>query len=80
VFISRRNGRRLTVHPAPDDPDLPACLAPLRHLLTRRFNPLPRIRVEEINDSPASGSPYLDVLRTCFDAMVEHRQVVLYRP
>jgi len=54
-------------------------LAPLRHMLTRSFQPVSRLTIETINDEDAAKSPYVDALRTAFDAMVDYRTVVLYR-
>jgi hypothetical protein len=62
-----------------DDPHIHSYLGPLRHLLTRAFQPLRRIAVETINQEKAPKSPYVDVLRTAFDVSVDYRQVILYR-
>jgi ATP-dependent Lhr-like helicase len=79
VAISRRNGRNLTFNVPHDDPHLPEYISPLRHLLTRQFQPVPRISIETINDEEAVHSPYLDVLRTTFDVTIDHKNVILYR-
>ncbi len=79
VFTSERRGKVLTIGLEPDDPDLPVCLAPLRHLLSRRFRPLIRIKVERINGQHAARSPYLDVFRTCFEVSVDFKEVVLWK-
>ena len=79
VLVSERRGKVLTIALEPDHPDLPACLAPLRHLLSRGFRPLTRIKVEKINGEPAAQSPYLDLLRTCFEVSVDFREVLLWK-
>jgi ATP-dependent Lhr-like helicase len=63
----------------PDDPDLPSYMISLRHLLTRKFQPLKRIDIETINDEKPFDSPYLSALRTSFDVTVDYRNVTLYR-
>jgi hypothetical protein len=47
--------------------------------MTRQFRPVRRITIKTINGEDAAGSDYLDVLRTCFDVMVDYRSVILYR-
>jgi len=79
VAVSRRNGRNLTFNVPPDDPHLPEYISPLRHLLTRQFQPVHRITIETINDEEAARSPYLDMLRTAFDVQFDHKNVTLYR-
>jgi ATP-dependent Lhr-like helicase len=79
VVISKRNGKDLTFLVPPDDPDLPKYMGSLRHLLTRKFQPLKRIDIETINDQKPFDSPYLSALRTSFDMTVDYRNVTLYR-
>ncbi|HEY32429.1 MAG TPA: DEAD/DEAH box helicase [Dehalococcoidia bacterium] len=79
VIISRRNGRALTFNVPPDDPRLPEYLGFLQHLLIRQFQPVRRITIETINGEDAAYSEYLDIIRTCFDVMVDYKHVVLYR-
>ena len=79
VLVSQRQGKALTISADPDDVAMTEYLAPLRHLLTRAFQPVSRLTVETINDEDAGKSPYVDALRTAFDAMVDYRTVVLYR-
>ncbi len=78
VLISESRGKRLTINVAPDDPDLPRFFGPLRHLLTRRFIPLQRLSLQSINNEPAGKSPYLEVLRRCFEALADHKGVTLF--
>jgi ATP-dependent Lhr-like helicase len=79
AMISKGHGRDLEFLMAADDPDLPACLGPLSHLLTRAVSPLNRIVVETINGEEASASPYVGALKTVFETMVEFRKVILYK-
>jgi len=79
VVISQRNGGALTFNVPPDDPHLPEYLGFLHNLLTRQFRPVRRITIKTINGEDAAGSDYLDVLRTCFDVMIDYRSVILYR-
>lgn len=67
VFISNGNGKALTFLVPPDDTHLPEYMGPLR-----------RIVIETINDEKAPGSPYVDVLCTTFEVMVDYRHVALY--
>lgn len=78
VLVSERKGKRLFFHAAPDDEELPRYVAPLRHLLTRPLAPLRRISVEEINNENARVSPYLDVLKTAFDVVMDKDAVLLF--
>jgi ATP-dependent Lhr-like helicase len=79
VLVSERNGKALTFNVPPDDPDIQYFLSPLRHLLQRGFMHHKRIQIETINGDEASKSPYVEVLRTGFELMVETRGVTLYR-
>jgi ATP-dependent Lhr-like helicase len=79
IVVSKRNGRDLIVHGAPDDPHLSEYLVVLRHLLTRKFQPLKRVSIETINGEKAPQSPYLPVLRALWDATVDYKNVTLYR-
>jgi len=79
VLTSQRQGKSLTIDAEATDPMMTQYLAPLRHMLTRSFQPVSRLTIETINDEDAAKSPYVDALRTAFDAMVDYRTVVLYR-
>ena len=79
VLISQRQGKALTIHLAMDDPDLPAALAPLRHLLQRSLKPVRRIVVETINGENAAKSPYTQVLRSEFETQADTHFLTLYR-
>jgi ATP-dependent Lhr-like helicase len=79
ALVSERNGKALTFHVEPEDPDMQSFFGPLRHLLQRGFMPHKRIQIETINGEEAGRSPYVDALRTAFELMVEYKGVTLYR-
>ncbi len=79
VFISRRKGRQLTFHVAPDHEHIHEYLVGLRHLLFRDYAPLRRLTIETINQVPAPQSPYLAPLENSFDLVVDINNVSLYR-
>jgi ATP-dependent Lhr-like helicase len=79
IVVSKRNGKDLTFHIPPEDPDLPEYMASLRHLLMRKFQPVRRIGIETINREKAPQSAYVPLLRTSFDVTVDYRNVTLYR-
>ncbi|MFP5257477.1 MAG: DEAD/DEAH box helicase [Acidobacteriota bacterium] len=79
VGVVEAGGGRMTLALAPEDAGLPASLAPLVHVLTRRTAPLARLAVAVINGQPAGESPYLGVLRQLFEVVRERRGLTLYR-
>jgi ATP-dependent Lhr-like helicase len=79
VMVSKRYGKDLTFHVSPEDPRLPEYLGPLRHLLTRPFQPVRRITVETINGEPAPQSPYVPALRAVFEVLRDYKNVNLSR-
>ena len=79
MVVSKRHGKDLTIHVAPDDPHLSEYMAVLGHLLTRKFQPVKRVSIEYINREKASHSPYLPALRTFADVTVDYKNVTLYR-
>ncbi|MBN1664643.1 MAG: ATP-dependent helicase, partial [Deltaproteobacteria bacterium] len=79
VLTSQKRGGELDVRLDVHDPVLPECFGVLDHLLTRSLKPLRRISVQTINGEDAPKSPFVDVLRTCFDVIVEPKAVILYR-
>jgi len=79
VMVSERNGKSLTIHVPPDDPDFQDYLCSLGHLLYRGFKPLRKIKVEVINGKDVAQSPYVDSLRKHFDVVVEFKTITLYR-
>jgi len=78
-MVSKRYGKDLTVDFSPEDPRLPEYLGPLRHLLTRPFQPVRRIAAETINGEPAPQSPYVPALRASFGVVVDYKSVNLSR-
>jgi len=79
IVVSKRNGKDLLFNVAPDDPSLPEYMVVLRHLLTRKFQPMKRVSIETINGEKAIHSPYLPALRTLWDVAVDYKNVTLYR-
>ena len=79
VLESQRQGKAIAFHVEPDDPDLVEICGLLRHLLTRQFNPLKKIKVETINDEPAAKSSYLDALRLIVKVRINLNEVILER-
>ena len=78
ALVSTGYGRTLTFYVPPDDSKLQQILVPLRHLLTKRVEPLRRITIETINGEEAARSPYLDALRISFEAVVDYKKVSLF--
>jgi ATP-dependent Lhr-like helicase len=79
IAISKRNGKDLIFNVAPDDPNMSEYMGFLRHLLTRKFQPMKRVAIETINGEKATQSPYLPSLRTSFDVAVDYKNITLYR-
>jgi len=77
VAVLEAGGKRLQFGLAPDDPDLPAALAPLVRLVGRR-GAARRVAVAAVNGVSAGESPYLPVLRERFEVVRERKGVVLY--
>jgi ATP-dependent Lhr-like helicase len=79
LLVSRGSGRELTLQIPPEDPDLPAAMAPLQHLLQRAAAPLRAIGVQTINGEPALSSPYRAPLQDLFALGHDHKQLFLRR-
>ena len=79
IVVSKRNGKDLVIQATPDDPNLAEYLGVLRHLLTRKFQPMKRVSIETINGEKALHSPYLPALRAFWDVAVDYKNVTLYR-
>lgn len=62
ALVARANGARLAFHLPPDHPDLLLCFGLFRMLVDRRFQPLPRLEIQRIDDAPALDSPYAQPL------------------
>ena len=78
VLVSLRRGKELRILAPPDDPDLSGILAPVRHLVSRRVNPVRGLRLEIINGRPAARSPYLEALKASFSITLDHKGIMLY--
>jgi ATP-dependent helicase Lhr and Lhr-like helicase len=65
ALVSKRYGKELDFRVTPDHPRIPEYLSFFKVLLTREFNPLKRIAVEQINGNPASASSYARQLKEC---------------
>jgi ATP-dependent Lhr-like helicase len=76
VLVSKQRGKKLTFHVPPDDPDLPKYLQVFKVQLSRKFNPLKRIKVEVINEKPAAESPYKEGL-IMFGFIFDYQSLVL---
>jgi ATP-dependent Lhr-like helicase len=79
IAVSKRNGKDLIFNVPADDPSFPENMGPLRHLLTRKFQPIKRISIETINGEKATQSSYIPALKTSFDVVVDYKNVTLYR-
>ena len=79
ILISERMGKKLTIKLSPEDAQLPLAFEFLGHLLGRSFQPVPRITIETINEKPAASSPYVEMLRSQFELIVEPSRLSLYR-
>ena len=79
VLESQRQGKTITIHLEPNDPDLAEIFGVFRHLLTRQFNPLKKMKVEIINSEQASKSVYLDALRLVVYVRVHLDLIILER-
>ena len=79
VFVSEGLGKSLTFKDSPGEENLSRYTAPLDHLLRRQFRPLRSIKVMDINAEPAISSPYIDVLKECFEVHAGGGELVLYK-
>ncbi len=79
IVVSKRNAKNLVIHVPPGDPNLPEYMVVLRHLLTRKFQPMKRVSIETINGEKALTSPYIPALRILWDVAVDYKNVTLYR-
>ena len=79
VLASRRRGKTLVFFVPEDDPHIHNYLGLFHHMLERRFQPMRRIVVEQINGVDAAHSPYAELFRIGFDVNVDVRHLVLFR-
>lgn len=78
MMVSERNGKSLSFYCQPDDENLPMFLAPLSHMINRRFSPLNSIGIETINGELAVKSEFLPVFETLFDTVRDAKKLTLY--
>ncbi len=71
------NAARITFYTGAEDPRLPDYFGVFEHLLARSFLPRASLRVETINGSPATKSPYLEAFRRRFDVAPSPGHVTL---
>ena len=64
-------------HIPPENPVVERASEPIRHMLTRSFNPIRLIHFETINDEDARVSLYLEVLGARFRLHCDHKRVVI---
>ena len=79
ILISERIGKKLKINLPPEHHLLPLAFGFLTHLLSRSFQPIPRITIETINEKPAPSSPYVEILRSQFELIAEPGRLSLYR-
>lgn len=79
AVISERSARRLEIKLPPEHPLLPEALGFLHLVMTRPVLPWRSIAVETINDAPAAGSPYRELLSTLFQATKDTPRLLLHR-
>jgi ATP-dependent Lhr-like helicase len=79
VLESRRSGKTLVFYVPECDPDLQCYLGLFHHMLSRNFQPMRRVVVEQINGVDAAQSSYADAFRIGFDVDVDFKNLVLFR-
>ncbi len=79
VLVSERNGKSLTFNVSPDNEKIPRYLCVLRHLLYRSFQPLHKIEIVTINDTPVRTSPFLAVIEQAFNIVRDHKSIYIQR-
>jgi ATP-dependent Lhr-like helicase len=63
VMTSQRHGADLSLHIAPDDPDLRQILAPLFAMAGRSWNPRTRVSIETVNGVAVRDSEFAEALK-----------------
>ena len=79
VMVSERLGKSITINCPADDENLPRYLELFRHLIYRKFQPVRKIQIEEINGEPAAKSPFLDAFMSAFDIIRDYKAVYIQR-
>jgi len=79
VLRSENHAQRLRIDLRPEDPDLPAALGVLHHLLERDVQPRSKLRVESINGDDPNRSEFLPLLQSHFDVQPDYKKIYLHR-
>ena len=79
VVSSARHGKALDFSVDADCADLPRYFGFLEHLLTRPYQSVRQVLIETIDELPASRSPFLDALRTCFEVRVDYGGATVFK-
>jgi ATP-dependent Lhr-like helicase len=79
VLESRRRGKTLVFYVPEGDPHVQSYLGLFHHMLNRKFQPVRRIVVEQINGVDAAHSPYAEIFRIGFDVNVDFKKLILFR-
>jgi ATP-dependent Lhr-like helicase len=79
ILTSQRNGKEIEISVSSDDEILSQVFGLFEHLLTRKFHPLNKLKIEKINGEKASNSEYLSALKQMFDVIPDYKEVTLYR-
>jgi ATP-dependent Lhr-like helicase len=78
VLVSKSKGKVLEINVLPDDPNLKDYFRFFKIRLSREFMPPRLIRIEIINNQPATKSPYMQAL-VDFGFMKDFNSLVLRR-
>ena len=79
VMSLARQGKDMYFYVAPDDDSLTRYLGVIHHLCYRAVRPIRRLRIETINQAPASDSPYLAAIEAQFTLFRDHKSVIIQR-
>ncbi|MEJ2668228.1 MAG: hypothetical protein P8Z81_14220 [Deinococcales bacterium] len=79
LVVSKRNAGELNIEVAPDDPDLPALLGFIPHLLERAERPRRHLSVRRVNAVPAATSPYRAAIERLADVTAEGDTLSLFK-
>ncbi|MFT6318608.1 MAG: ATP-dependent Lhr-like helicase [Candidatus Azotimanducaceae bacterium] len=79
ALVVEQLGKKLNFLIPPDHPDLQECLVLFHHLLGRSNSPIGKIVLHEINNEPATSSPYLAAFGQTFDIVRDHKSVYLQK-
>jgi ATP-dependent Lhr-like helicase len=79
ALVVEQLGKKLNFRIAPDHTDIQDCLLLFHHLLDRLTSPIAKITLDEINNEPATSSPYLAAFGRTFDIVRDHKSVYLQK-